>query len=221
MNERRVQVQGSDGQPRRYKVRRYAAVVPPEGGSLSPRAVKPDYKINPENGCWEWQKQTLRGYGQGSFISVGIETQWAHVAYWVAANGPLPQGRYIVIDHLCRRPICVNPKHLEAVEQATNIHRGKGAKLNMQIAREVRRRVAAGQSSNQIKDELGVSIQNIWWIAEDRAWREDPTAPRNPVRPIRDCEVCGEPIPHGRHRAAIYCSDRCKYRRERQRKDAA
>jgi hypothetical protein len=155
--------------------------LPKEGETLSSHgnAKKPDYKID-EDGCWIWQKHLGRkGYGTGSFREFG--TGWAHVAYWIAANGPLPTGRHIVIDHLCRKPACVNPKHLEAVEQATNVHRGKAAKLTMEIAREVRRRVVEGQSANQIKDELGVSVQNVWWIAEDKAWREDPTAPRQPV----------------------------------------
>lgn len=178
--------------------------VPGEGQALSSRARKADYKID-ENGCWIWQKDKDRkGYGKISRRAAG--TQWAHIAYWIAANGPRPTGRHIVIDHLCRVPSCVNPKHLEAVEQATNIHRGRSAKLNMEVARKVRARVIAGQSSAQIQADLGVSIQNVWWIAEDRAWREDPTAPRQPVWPKRDCLHCGEPVPSSRGRRAKYCS---------------
>lgn len=75
------------------------------------------------------------------------------------------------------------------------------------LARKVRARVIAGQSNAQITAELGVTTQNIWWIAEDRAWREDPTAPRQPVWPKRDCAWCGEPVPPTRGRKAIYCSD--------------
>lgn len=183
--------------------------LPKEGESLSPHGRKPDYKID-ANGCWVWQKQLDRkGYGIGSFRS---RSEWAHRMYYIAANGPLPTGRHIVIDHLCRNPSCVNPKHLEAVEQATNVHRGKGAKLTMEIAREVRRRVQEGQSAGQIKNDLGVTIQNVWWIAEDRAWREDPTAPRQPVWPIRNCKLCGGPVGPERGRRAVYCSDPCRDR---------
>jgi predicted nucleic acid-binding Zn ribbon protein len=186
--------------------------LPREGESLSPKAIKPDYKVD-GNGCWIWQKyRQKKGYGTGRFTALGIKTNWAHVAYWIVANGSRPEGRHIVIDHLCRNHSCVNPKHLEAVEQAVNVHRGKSAKLTMEIAREVRARVAAGQLSSQIRDELGVSIQNVWWIAEDRAWREDPTAPRSPVRPLRSCVVCSGPIPSDRLRMATYCSDLCRQR---------
>lgn len=187
-----------------------ARPLPKEGESLSRNARLPDYRIDPDTGCWIWLKTLNRkGYGTGAFPDQG--TQYAHRAYWIAANGPVPEGRHVVIDHLCRNPRCVNPKHLEAVEQATNMHRGKGAKLTMEIAREVRRRVQAGQSANLIKRELGVSIQNVWWIAEDRAWREDPTAPRQPVWPIKDCAHCGERIPPERGRKAKYCSDEHRY----------
>ena len=186
--------------------------LPKEGESLSPKALKPDYKINPDTGCWEWLKtRDRKGYGTGQFTALGIASGWAHVAYWIVANGPRPEGRHIVIDHLCRNPSCVNPKHLEAVEQATNVHRGKAAKLTMEIAREVRARIVAGQTANQIKDELGVSIQNVWWIAEDRAWREDPTAPRQPVWPQRQCRHCGADVPRERGRRAVYCSRQHAY----------
>ena len=223
----RVQVQGLNSQfgaPHHPTDRRRVVLfdgVPGEGQALSSRAQKPDYKIDHATGCWEWQKSKLRGYGM---LSLNGKDTWAHRAYWIAANGPVPEGRHVVIDHLCRNPGCVNPKHLEAVEQATNVHRGSLAKLNMEVARKVRARVAAGQSSAQIKAELGVSIQNIWWIAEDRAWREDPTAPRNPVRPVRECQVCKSEIPRGRHRAAVYCSDPCRrhaYYQRRQGRAAA
>lgn len=207
----RLQVQGlcsQFGAPRHPTDGRKAALfegVPGEGQALSSKATMADYKID-ESGCWIWQKnRDAKGYGK---ISVkGAGTQWAHVAYWIAANGPLPTGRHIVIDHLCRVPSCVNPKHLEAVEQATNVHRGRQSKLNMEVARKVRARVIAGQTANQIKAELGVSIQNVWWIAEDRAWREDPTAPRRPVWPQRSCPYCGANVAPERGRRAKYCSD--------------
>ena len=194
--------------------------VPKEGDSLSRHAHRSDYRIDPDTGCWLWLKTLNRkGYGTGAFPDQG--TQYAHRAYWIAANGPVPEGRHIVIDHLCRNPRCVNPEHLEAVEQATNMHRGKGAKLTMDIAREVRRMVQAGHSNAYITAQTGVTTQNIWWIAEDLAWREDPTAPRRPVFPERDCPYCGERVPPERGRRARFCTTEHRLAAKREKAKAA
>lgn len=50
----------------------------------------------------------------------------AHRVSYEAFNGPIPEG--MVIDHLCQVTSCVNPDHLEAVTQKTNIQRGFAAR---------------------------------------------------------------------------------------------
>lgn len=157
-------------------------------------------KVFEREGCWLWCGTVLNGYGQFSFEGKTVK---AHRHSYEALVGPIPIG--LALDHLCRNRGCVNPKHLEPVTWQTNIHRGRQSKITMEIAREVRARVVAGQSNAQITADLGVTTQNIWWIAEDRAWREDPTAPRQPVWPERTCAHCDSPIV-GRGRKAIYCS---------------
>jgi hypothetical protein len=42
----------------------------------------------------------------------------AHRVSFVLAHGPIPDG--LVIDHLCRNKLCVNPRHLEAVSSREN-----------------------------------------------------------------------------------------------------
>ena len=46
--------------------------------------------------------------------------QWAYRT----EVGPVPPG--LQLDHLCRNPLCVNPKHLEVVTQGVNVLRGVG-----------------------------------------------------------------------------------------------
>jgi len=64
------------------------------------------------------------GAGYGTIYANGASRLAHRVAYELVV-GPIPDGLHI--DHLCRRPICVNPAHLEAVTQRENTRRGNGA----------------------------------------------------------------------------------------------
>ncbi len=78
-------------------------------------------KVSPEpnSGCWLWVGSTDRhGYGQLRLSRKKL--CYAHrLSYSVEKKAEA-----LVIDHLCRTPLCVNPEHLEAVPQAENMARG-------------------------------------------------------------------------------------------------
>lgn len=81
-------------------------------------------QVDPATGCHVWTGSVVgKGYGlmgrDRSRAKVGVH----RVAYELA-HGPIPAG--LVIDHLCRNRLCVNPAHLEAVSQRENILRGAG-----------------------------------------------------------------------------------------------
>lgn len=70
--------------------------------------------------CWIWRgSKNKRGYGS---INHGGVRRLVHRVVYELAHGPIPDGH--VIDHLCRKPSCVNPAHLEAVTQKENCRRG-------------------------------------------------------------------------------------------------
>lgn len=77
----------------------------------------------PVNGCWLWAGR-IESNGYGSFRYPGMP-RLAHRSAHVLFIGPVPQDRP-TIDHLCRVRSCVNPTHLEAVTQRTNVLRGVG-----------------------------------------------------------------------------------------------
>lgn len=75
----------------------------------------------PRTGCWMWTgAKTTAGYG--TFSPRG-KSVYAHRYSYEQFVGPIPRG--LELDHLCRNPACVNPDHLEAVTQRTNVLRSR------------------------------------------------------------------------------------------------
>lgn len=72
------------------------------------------------SGCQLWQgARDRKGYGSLSHNG----RRWsAHRAAYTGTKGPIPEGLHI--DHLCRKPSCCNPDHLEAVTPLENVRRG-------------------------------------------------------------------------------------------------
>lgn len=79
-------------------------------------------KITVTEGCWTWT-----GAGSGGSDPYGVTWDGerrvkAHRLTYEAAYGPIGEG--LVLDHLCRTHLCVNPTHLEPVTNAENVMRG-------------------------------------------------------------------------------------------------
>lgn len=71
--------------------------------------------------CWEWGgSRNNNGYGT---ITVDKTRWYVHRLMWTALVGPIPKG--MVLDHLCRNPICCNTDHLEVVTQKENMRRSR------------------------------------------------------------------------------------------------
>jgi hypothetical protein len=68
-----------------------------------------------ESGCWIWQGPTdVKGYPK-------FGSQHAYRALYLEMVGPVPEG--LELDHLCRKPLCCNPDHLEPVTHEENQRR--------------------------------------------------------------------------------------------------
>lgn len=80
--------------------------------------------------CVEWQGYVNPdGYGRFSVrTSQGnVVNTLAHRAMFETLRGPIPDG--LQLDHLCRNRACVNPAHLEPVDNRQNVRRGFGARF--------------------------------------------------------------------------------------------
>lgn len=89
-------------------------------------------KVEKSDGCWLWRgakykanyKHSTRYYGKFYFQENGKRYDiTAHRMAYRLTHGDIPD--CLVIDHLCRNTLCVNPDHLEAVTQSVNLGRGE------------------------------------------------------------------------------------------------
>lgn len=125
------------------------------------------------NGCWIWQgAKTYNGYGQFRFDG---QIRYAHRWSYEHHVGAIPEGK--VLDHLCRTPSCVNPKHLEPVTQRINVLRGESPAAKQ--ARQTHCRKAGHPLSGS---NLSISGGKRRCRECYRAWDRERTARRNAAR---------------------------------------
>lgn len=74
----------------------------------------PWHHIQITESCWLWTGPVHKRYGKASGTT-------AHRHVWLAVGRTIPAG--LELDHLCRKPLCVNPNHLEPVTRAENARR--------------------------------------------------------------------------------------------------
>jgi hypothetical protein len=140
-----------------------------------------DKSAGPE-GCWLWKGGRNNDYG--AFNWRGRDCR-AHRMAFVAANGSIPEGAYIL--HRCDTPLCVNPAHLFAGSHLDNMRdmfskgrrrpptgeRNGRAKLTAETVQAIR---AATGLQREIAARFGVSRPTVSHIKLGYKWRHLPAA---------------------------------------------
>ena len=156
-----------------------------------------EYVIDPETGCWVWQRYvSSNGYGR---MRIGDRLHSAHRVFYSRARGPIPEG--LQLDHICRNRKCVNPDHLflgtvkdnsddmiakeraawqkdhsahVRAYKAATIRRNPNGSANSRLTTaqvvEIKKRLAAGEKQSAISADYGVCKTAITHINTGRRW---------------------------------------------------
>jgi hypothetical protein len=115
-----------------------------------------------------WTGSTGAGYGKFGIKKRNLSAHRLSYRYFV---GPIPEGLFVL--HSCDTPLCVNPAHLRVGTAQDNVddmmargRKGKSgvrgerchfARLTSNDVREIRRRVASGESYLDVARAFGVT----------------------------------------------------------------
>lgn len=146
-------------------------------------------KTTDTNQCWIWTaSKDSGGYGR---LCAGNKLLGAHRIAWELANGPIPEGLYVL--HNCPtgdNPSCVNANHLWLGTQIENIsdrvkkgrtckHSGESngrAKLSEEDVKAIRNHFASGKRLKEIADLFGISTSTAHFAIIGKTWNLVPGA---------------------------------------------
>lgn len=172
------------------------------------------YRVNTENGCWEWTDAKLRdGYGQIGLGPRGAGFGRAHRVSYELFCGPIPDG--MLVCHRCDNRICVNPEHLFLGTSADNLadmtkkgrrarigHPGStnpSAKLNAQDALAIRS--TQNEHWRELAKRYGVGKTTIYGIRSGKLWPSPRPENAGDLLKAARSEPCHDdnPAPLGDH----------------------
>lgn len=150
--------------------------------SLKSRFDK-SYKINEENGCWEWTGTMHSKNGYGS-IGVGSSNSVkAHKISYILHKGEIPKGRCVC--HICDIPKCVNPDHLFIGTIKDNsddkFRKGRfvsckgekngGCKITESTAKKIKEMLNEGKTQMEISKFFNVNYKTVFHIKHGHTWK--------------------------------------------------
>lgn len=140
-------------------------------------------KVDRRGDCWEWTASRFRNrQGQPTYgtFNDGTKNRHAHRYLWEVTYGPIPDG--LMVLHSCDNPPCVRLTHLslgthrrnmdEMVQRLRHTHgtRHHSHRLTEDQAREIKRRLSAGEEIGPLSRQYGVTWAAIYLIAVGKNW---------------------------------------------------
>ena len=80
-------------------------------------ALKSPFFEVDKDGCWMWLR-CVNWAGYGILGSMG-HNERAHRYFYRNLKKPIPKG--LTIDHLCNKPRCLKPEHMQLVSHSENL----------------------------------------------------------------------------------------------------
>ncbi len=137
-----------------------------------------------DRGCIIWNGYKNKSNGYGMTHDAENRSTYAHRIAWELANGPIPDGLWVL--HKCDNPPCVNVEHLFLGTRQDNIddmvskgRQRKGedhhnSKLSHADIQSIRQRYETGESSQiSLAKEFGVHVVTISSITTRRCRKYD------------------------------------------------
>lgn len=133
------------------------------------------------NGCIEWVRSVVCGYGQVKFAG---KITAAHRFVYQSIHGPIDAS--LLVCHRCDNPKCVNPDHLFLGTHQDNSddmwQKGRGpsrrgirnpkVKLTPQQVEEIRR-IGHSQPYRETAKKYGVTPESISNVVRQKTWTEN------------------------------------------------
>lgn len=174
-------------------------------------------RVDRSGNCWLWTSTVSNGYGAMVITADGKSINYlAHRIAFTWMRGPIPNG--MVLDHLCRNTLCVNPAHLEVVTSVENTRRGFSPFA-------VKARQTHCKRGHEFTPENTYVRKNgTRWCNECRRIRDRAYSLADQL--VKVCPHCSTSFTAGpggvrRKSSAIYCSDACRVTARWAKKDAA